>query len=126
MRRATLYKWPTVSGLWIIKFAVPFIVSVSLGFGFIMTNEKDFESYFKDIHREFKQGQKTELTFRSYLKTFVESLFPELNLSEENKQIRKVGRPDFTCFKKGNIKVGYVETKHIYHKKAPNSVFHGT
>lgn len=78
-----------------------------------MTNEKDFESYFKDIHREFKQGQKTELTFRSYLKTLIEKLFPELKLSEENKQIRKVGRPDFTCFKKGNIKVGYVETKDL-------------
>jgi predicted helicase len=73
----------------------------------------DFEIYFKDIFQEFKQGQTTELTFRSYLKKLIEKVFPELKLSEENKQIRKIGRPDFTCFKKSGVKVGYIETKDI-------------
>jgi type I restriction-modification system DNA methylase subunit len=73
----------------------------------------DFDIYFKDIFREFKQRQTTELTFRSYLKKLIEKTFPELKLSEENKQIRKIGRPDFTCFKKNGIKVGYIETKDI-------------
>jgi len=73
----------------------------------------DFELYFKDISQEFKQGQTTELTFRSYLKKFIERLFPDLKLSEENKQIRKIGRPDFTCFRKSGIKIGYIETKDI-------------
>jgi predicted helicase len=70
------------------------------------------QEYFKEISEEYKRGQTTELTFRSYLKKFCEFLFPELTLSEENQQIKKIGRPDFTCFK-NKIKIGYIETKDI-------------
>ena len=74
---------------------------------------EEFESYFKEISNEFKRGESGELTFRSYLKNLFKKTFPELQLSEENKKIRKVGKPDFTCLKKNNIKVGYIETKDI-------------
>jgi len=73
---------------------------------------ESFQKYFKEVSDEYKRGQTTELTFRSYLKNFIEELSPKLELSEENRQIRKIGRPDFTCFK-NKIKIGYVETKDI-------------
>jgi len=74
---------------------------------------EEFESYFREIYKEFKRGESGELTFRSYLKDLFKKTFPGLQLSEENKKIRKVGKPDFTCFKKNDIKVGYIETKDI-------------
>ena len=73
---------------------------------------EEFESYFKDIYQDFKRGETTELTFRTALKVFIEKLIPELKLSEENKNIKKTGRPDFTCLKK-ELKIGYIETKDI-------------
>lgn len=71
-----------------------------------------FHNYFKEVSREFKRGETGELTFRSYLKELVESISPQIRLSEENKRIKGVGKPDFTCFK-GSVKIGYVETKDI-------------
>ena len=76
-----------------------------------MDSDKLIE-YFKDVSREYKGGETGELTFRSYLKTLIEAINPELRLSEENKRIRGVGKPDYTCFR-GSIKIGYVETKDI-------------
>ena len=73
----------------------------------------EFNSYFKEVSKEYNRGESGELTFRSYLKDLFKALFPELQLSEENKKIRRVGKPDFTCLKKNNIKVGYIETKDI-------------
>ncbi len=74
---------------------------------------KEFDSYFNELSEEYKRGESGELTFRSYLKDLFKALFPELQLSEENKKIRNIGKPDFTCLKKNNVKIGYIETKNI-------------
>ncbi len=71
-----------------------------------------FSEYFKEISREFKTGSATELTYRSYLKRFMEKLFQNLILSGENRNIQKIGKPDYTCFR-NKIKIGYIETKDI-------------
>lgn len=77
-----------------------------------MDNIQYFENYFKEVSREFRRGETTELTFRTYLRMLIETIQPKLKLSEENRKIIKVGKPDFTCFK-GSIKIGYIETKDI-------------
>ncbi len=74
--------------------------------------QKLFSEYFKEISREFKTGRATELTYRPYLKSFIEKLFQNLMLSGENRNIRKIGKPDYTCFK-NKIKIGYIETKDV-------------
>ncbi len=73
----------------------------------------EFNSYFNEVFKEYERGESGELTFRSYLKDLFKKLFPDLQLSEENKKIRNIGKPDFTCLKKNNVKIGYIETKDI-------------
>lgn len=73
---------------------------------------ESYEKYFHELKKEYKRGQYTELTFRFALKTFIEELNSTLTLSEENKKIRGIGKPDFTAFKK-HLKIGYVETKDL-------------
>lgn len=73
---------------------------------------EEFNTYFQEVRKEFKRAEFTELTFRPYLKKFVEKVIQNLKLSGENKKIKGVGRPDYTCFKK-NIKIGYIETKDL-------------
>ncbi len=75
-------------------------------------NIDEFLEYFKEISKEYNGGETGELTFRSYLKTLIEKIKPGLRLSEENKRIKGVGKPDYTCFR-GSVKIGYVETKDI-------------
>jgi len=72
-----------------------------------------FNDYFKRIVKIHKTGQATELTYRHDFQNFIENLFSDLKLSEENRSIKKIGRPDYTCFKKSKIKLGYIETKDI-------------
>ena len=62
-----------------------------------------FSEYFKKVAKNYRTGEATELTYRHDFQNFIETLFPELKLSEENKSIRKIGRPDYTCFKKAQI-----------------------
>ena len=76
-------------------------------------NEPLFEKYFDEVKKEYKRNDYTELTFRPILKVFVESINKDINLSEENKKIKGIGRPDYTCFKKKIIKIGYIETKDL-------------
>ncbi|MEM3581328.1 MAG: type ISP restriction/modification enzyme [Candidatus Bathyarchaeia archaeon] len=71
-----------------------------------------FIEYFKGVSKEFERGETSEYTFRSYLKTLIEGVQSKLKLSEENKKISKIGKPDYTCFK-GSVKIGYIETKDI-------------
>lgn len=73
---------------------------------------ENFNTYFREVRKEYKRAEFTELTFRPYLQKFVEDVIPNLKLSGENKKIKGVGRPDYTCFKK-NIKIGYIETKDL-------------
>ncbi|MFH1311095.1 MAG: type ISP restriction/modification enzyme [Nanoarchaeota archaeon] len=72
-----------------------------------------FSEYFKKIAKAYRTGEARELTYRHDFQNFIENLFPNLKLSEENRIIKKIGRPDYTCFKKGGIKLGYIETKDI-------------
>ncbi len=73
---------------------------------------ENFNAYLQEVRKEFKRAEFTELTFRPYLKKFVEAVIPTLKLSDENRKIKGVGRPDYTCFRK-NIKIGYIETKDL-------------
>lgn len=68
--------------------------------------------YVSALAKEYKTGNASELSYRSYFKTFVESTATEIHLSEEQKAIKRIGRPDFTSFVK-SVKNGYIETKDI-------------
>jgi predicted helicase len=72
-----------------------------------------FDEYFKEVKDIYKRGNYTELTFRSVLKDFIEKVNKDILLSEENTKIKGIGRPDYTCFKKKIIKIGYIETKDL-------------
>ncbi len=76
-------------------------------------SQEHFNDYFKKTAKTYRTGEATELTYRHDFQNFIETLFPELKLSEENRSIKKIGKPDYTCFKKGKIKIGYIETKDI-------------
>lgn len=66
--------------------------------------EEQFNQYFKGISEHFKSGNATELTYRHDFQTFIEGIFSDLKLSEENRSIKNIGRPDYTCFK-NNVKI---------------------
>ena len=68
--------------------------------------------YLEEIKRELLAEEATELTYRSFLKKLIESIIKESYISEERKNVKGTGRPDYTSFFK-NIKIGYIETKDI-------------
>jgi len=76
-------------------------------------NTEAYEKYFSEIKKEYKRGLCTELTHRSAIKEFIETINLHLELSGENKKIKGIGKPDFICFKK-KIKMGYIETKDLF------------
>jgi len=74
--------------------------------------QPNLQKYFKNIRKEYSTGKAGELTYRSYLKDFIESSITGSNLSEEQKAIKGIGKPDFTALLK-IIKKGYIETKDL-------------
>lgn len=68
--------------------------------------------YLQKLKHEYSTGDSTELTYRSFLKSFIESVVEGSYLSEEKKKVHGIGRPDYTSFF-NNVKNGYIETKDI-------------
>ena len=73
-----------------------------------MTQLQDYQ---KTLERELKRGNATEHTYRSTLKTLLESLFPGIVATNEPKRI-KAGAPDYVVTK-GETPLGYIEAKDI-------------
>ena len=73
-----------------------------------MTQLQDYQ---KTLERELKRGNATEHTYRSTLKTLLESLFPSVVATNEPKRI-KAGAPDYVVTK-GETPLGYIEAKDI-------------
>lgn len=60
------------------------------------------QAYIRSIQSEFNTTQSTEHSFRSALKTLLESLNPMILALNESQRIVGVGMPDFTIKDKGN------------------------
>ena len=73
-----------------------------------MTQLQDYQ---RTLERELKRGNATEHTYRSTLKTLLESLFPGVVATNEPKRI-KAGAPDYVVTK-GETPLGYIEAKDI-------------
>jgi type I restriction-modification system DNA methylase subunit len=78
----------------------------------ITVSDAAVSQYVSSVTKEYRTGKASELSYRSYFKSFIESTGKEIHLSEEQKAIKRIGRPDFTSFAK-SIKNGYIETKDI-------------
>jgi len=75
------------------------------------TNKKLVEEYFSAISKKFQTGQAREHAYRPVFETLIKSLDPSLQVINDPSRSEH-GNPDFV-FLKGNITVGYVETKDI-------------
>jgi predicted helicase len=74
------------------------------------------QSYIRSIQSEFNTGQSTEHSFRSALKTLLESLNPKILALNESQRIVGVGMPDFTIkdSKNNTINIWRIEAKDLY------------
>lgn len=70
-----------------------------------------FDLYLSKIEADLRGGKATELTYRSSLETFMESLARGVDASSDPKHI-ECGAPDFIV-EKGRVPLGYVETKDV-------------
>src|ERR1700690_220636 len=67
------------------------------------------EIYLADIEKDYRGKKATELTYRSSLEIFMESLEHGIEASSDPKHI-ECGAPDF-IIEKRRVPLGYVETK---------------
>lgn len=72
-----------------------------------MTNQE----YIDKVNSRYKQGNSTEHTFRGDLQNLLESILPEVNVTNEPSRIA-CGAPDYILTKNG-IPVGYIEAKDL-------------
>lgn len=72
-------------------------------------------TYITSIQQEFDTGQSTEHSFRSALKTLLESLNSNILALNESQRITGVGMPDFTIkdIKNTTINIGWIEAKDL-------------
>ncbi len=72
--------------------------------------------YISSIQSEFDTQQSTEHSFRSALKTLIESLNTQVLALNESQRIVGVGMPDFTIKDKGNntVNIWWIEAKDLY------------
>ncbi len=69
------------------------------------------EQYTQSINQRYTLGNATEHTFRGDLQQLIESLIPEMSVTNEPKR-QSCGAPDYILTKKG-IPVGFIEAKDI-------------
>ncbi len=69
------------------------------------------DQYIESVNSRYKLGNATEHTFRGDLLTLLETLLPDLHITNEPKRL-KCGAPDYILTKK-DIPVGYIEAKDI-------------
>ncbi len=67
--------------------------------------------YIESVNSRYKLGNATEHTFRGDLLNLLETLLPDLHITNEPKRL-KCGAPDYILTKK-DIPVGYIEAKDI-------------
>ena len=74
------------------------------------------EKYKASLQSEFNTGQSTEHSFRSALKTLLESLNQNILALNESQRIVGVGMPDFTIkdIKNNTINIWWIEAKDLY------------
>lgn len=69
------------------------------------------QEYINNINKSYKLGNATEHTYRGYLQQLIESISPEVKVTNEPKK-QSWGAIDYSVKKKG-ITVGYIEAKNI-------------
>lgn len=70
-----------------------------------------FDQYIQAVIKEFKSGNATEHSYRGYLQQLIQSIVPEITVTNEPKK-RDCGAPDYILTKK-EIPVGFIEAKDI-------------
>jgi hypothetical protein len=69
-------------------------------------------TYLEDIEEAYHKGNATKHTYRSYLKTLIETTAPHVIATNEPKHIKNCGAPDFIITAQ-QTPLGYIETKDI-------------
>ncbi len=69
------------------------------------------DQYIQAIIKEYKSGNATEHSYRGYLQQLIQSIVPEITVTNEPKK-RDCGAPDYILIKK-DITVGFIEAKDI-------------
>ena len=74
---------------------------------------KPIAIYLREVKNELRSPHgTTELSYRGALQTLLKALLPDVTATEEPKQIRDCGRPDYVLTRRRNkLTLGYVETK---------------
>lgn len=73
---------------------------------------QSFDTYIKNISRDYAGGKATEHTYRGDLRDFVLSLLPDGHKLTNEPRRQKCGAPDY-ILEKGDVPVGYIEAKDI-------------
>ena len=76
-----------------------------------MSFQASLKVYLKELEKNLAFGNYTEHTHRFALKKFLESIYSDVNVINEPKRI-ECGSPDYILLK-GNVPLGYIETKDI-------------
>ncbi len=71
----------------------------------------DIQNYVDKLNARYKSGITTEHSFRGDFQNLIESLFPEVMITNEPQRIA-CGAPDYIITKK-NIPIGYIEAKDL-------------
>lgn len=71
----------------------------------------NIQDYLKSLNSHFKRDRSTELTFRGDLQRLLESLVPQVKVTNEPRRI-DCGAPDYVIIHR-DIPVGYIEAKDI-------------
>ena len=77
------------------------------------------DQYINNIQQRYSQGNSTEHTFRGDLQQLIESLIPNISVTNEPKR-QSCGAPDFILTKK-EIPIGFIEAKDIGDKDLEGS-----
>ena len=75
-------------------------------------NYKHVSYYIDQVASKFKLGFSSEHTFRKDLEVLINSLAPEVSVTNEPSQITDCGNPDFLISKK-HIPIGFIEAKDV-------------
>lgn len=69
------------------------------------------QEYIDKVNTRYKQGNSTEHTYRGDLQTLLETLLPDIHVTNEPQRI-KCGAPDYILSRK-EIPIGYIEAKDL-------------
>lgn len=69
------------------------------------------DQYIESVNAKYKLGNATEHTFRGLLEQLLESIVPEIRVTNEPKR-QQCGAPDYILTKK-EIPVGFIEAKDV-------------